>query len=282
MKLLADQIIERDLGFHYRYSLLTKVRPIQHTHDFYEFFITFGDQIEHHVNGAQQFLNNGSLVFIRPDDAHFFGSLAGISTIPLLNVAFRQETFDAMSAYLEQPIFISHLLSEPFPPTIRLHNAEQQWIKSRFELLAFSPEQNKSIIKHQFKLQLIHLFIRFFQRQCKPNTDSAPIWLNQLREMMQQKENFLAGLPRLIELSGRSHSHLNRCIQQYYGMTCTEWINSFKARHAAKLLIYTDMEIIDVVYDAGFENVSYFYEVFKRGFEMSPARYRRAHKKNIL
>jgi AraC family cel operon transcriptional repressor len=281
MKLLADDIIADDLGFHYRYSSSIKVQPEPHTHDFYEFFITFEDQIEHHINGVQQLLDNGTLVLIRPDDVHGFGK-SGIHAVHILNVAFRSDTFNSMCAYLEHPDFISDLLKEPFPPMISLTKLEQKWIKSRFEELAFSTEQDLSIIKYQFKMQLVHLFYHFFKRHQLGNINPIPSWLSHLKELIQQKDHFLAGLPRLIELSGRSHAHLNRSIQQHYGMTCTEWINSFKVKHAANLLLYTDMEIIDVVYEAGFENVSYFYEVFKHQYQLSPAKYRRTHRKNVI
>jgi AraC family cel operon transcriptional repressor len=281
MKLLADQIIEHNLGFHYQYSSSIKVQPEPHTHDFYEFFITFEDQIEHYVNGVNQIFKDGCLVLIRPEDTHYFRK-AGIPSIHILNVAFRKETFEAMCAYLEHPTFISSLLLEPFPPTIYLTKVEQHWIKSRFEELAFSPEPDKSIIQYQFKMQIIYLFVHFFKRYPVDQADSIPSWLSELRERMQLRENFLAGLPRLIELSGKSHSHLNRCIQQNYGMTCTEWVNSFKVAYAANLLLYTEMEIVDVIYDAGFENVSYFYEIFKRHYQMSPVKYRRAHKKMVF
>jgi AraC family cel operon transcriptional repressor len=281
MKFVADGFNYRELGFHYRYSPSIKFYPEPHTHDFFELFITFDSQVEHIVNGTKKCLDDGLLIFIRPNDYHCFSKTDSSST-HLLNVAFRQDTFDAMCAFLEYPNYISQLLLEPLPPIIRLQKVEQQWIKSRFEELAFSTDQNKSMIKHQFKLQLIHLFVNFFNRHQLAHKNPTPIWLNQLKENMQKKDNFLIGLPKLIELSGKSHAHLNRTIKHFFGMNCTEWLNSFKAQHAANLLHYTDLDIIDIASESGFENISHFYKVFKHHFQSSPAKYRRIHSKDIL
>lgn len=280
MKLLADEIINPELAFHFAYSTSIKVQPEPHSHDFYEFFITFDDEVNHFVNGAEQILENGSLVLIRPADEHLFEK-EGAHSIHLLNVAFRKETFDSMCEFLEFPNFIQSLLECDLPKVISLQKVEQQWIKKSFEELAFSSETNKSMIKHRFKMKLIHLFVHFFQKHSNLHGPSLPPWLIEMRERMQQKEHFHGGLSRLLELSGKSQEHVNRTIKKFYSMTTTEWLNTFKVQHAANLLLYSEMEIIDVSIDSGFENLSHFYDVFKRHFKMTPATYRRANKKMI-
>ena len=43
-----------------------------HQHEFYEIFLTVEGTTTHYINGEIQALPPGSLVFIRPDDAHGF------------------------------------------------------------------------------------------------------------------------------------------------------------------------------------------------------------------
>ena len=279
MKLLAEHIIHPELAFHYAYTKSIKVPP--HHHDFFEFFITFDNQVEHRVNGTKQMLESGSLVLIRPADEHSFEQ-EDAPVVHLMNVAFRQDTFEAIHLFLEFPAFIQSMLNDALPPVIHLQKVEQQWLKSQFEELAFSTETNKAMIKHRFKMQLIHLFVHFFQRYEHTSESSIPPWLIELRTQMQQKEHFLGGLSRLIELSGKSQEHVNRSMKKYYGMTTTEWLNTIKVQYAANLLLYSELDILAVSLDSGFENLSHFYSLFQRHFHLSPAKYRKANKKVII
>ena len=43
-----------------------------HTHTFYEYFLVTGGSALHMVNGTSQALSKGSLVLIRPEDAHYY------------------------------------------------------------------------------------------------------------------------------------------------------------------------------------------------------------------
>lgn len=281
MKLLADNIFDPELAFHFAYSTAIKVQPEPHSHDFFEFFLTFEDHVEHRVNGASQMLGNGSLVFIRPADEHNFG-IAGAHAAHLMNVAFRKETFEAMCAYLEYPDFIQSLLVGELPPVVVLQKAEQHWVKSRFEEIALSSETNKPMLKHRFKMQLIQLFVHFFERHLSVHNPAIPSWIIELRALMQQREHFHAGLSRLIELSGKSQEHVNRSVKKYFGMTTTEWLNTFKLQYAANLLLYSEMDIIEISLDSGFDNLSHFYKMFKKQFLATPAKYRHANKKMII
>ena len=44
----------------------------------------------------------------------------------------------------------------------------------------------------------------------------------------------------------------------------------------------TEEEIVAVSLKAGFENLSHFYHLFRKRFQLSPARYRKAHRRVII
>ena len=48
------------------------------------------------------------------------------------------------------------------------------------------------------------------------------------------------------------------------------------------MLIGTDRPIIEIALDCGFNNVTYFYRLFKRKYDLSPAFYRKVRKGNKL
>lgn len=63
-------------------------------------------------------------------------------------------------------------------------------------------------------------------------------------------------------------------VQEHLGMSPTQYINELRISYAGNLLLNTDMEIVDISLEIGLENVSYFYDLFKRRHNLTPHRYR--------
>ena len=57
-----------------------------------------------------------------------------------------------------------------------------------------------------------------------------------------------------------------------------DYINNLRVEHAASLLCCTNQPVIDVSYECGFENVSYFNKRFKEVMGITPGEYRNVRK----
>jgi AraC family cel operon transcriptional repressor len=120
---------------------------------------------------------------------------------------------------------------------------------------------------------LMHLS-RFHNRQ----ENDMPLWFESLMVQMQKKENFTKGLPQMYELCGRSRGHLNRVFKQYLNTTPTGYINDLRLKYAKYLLSTTYISVIDISLEAGFDNLSHFYHLFKKNMNTAPCKYRaRSH-----
>lgn len=98
---------------------------------------------------------------------------------------------------------------------------------------------------------------------------------------MKKKDNFTQGLSALLNISGRTHEHLCREFKKHLSLTPTEYINTLRLNYAENLLLNTDMDIITVCYNSGFDNLSYFYKLFKLRFNSTPFSYRRKNKREF-
>lgn len=78
----------------------------------------------------------------------------------------------------------------------------------------------------------------------------------------------------MTELSNVSFSHLARTLKTHTGLTPTEYINRQRLRNASMLLTTTSREISDIAFDCGFENLSYFYRLFRKQFHQTPHKHR--------
>lgn len=104
--------------------------------------------------------------------------------------------------------------------------------------------------------------------------ENAPQWLRAACASMESRKNLLAGSERLAELSGKSREHVIRQMRRYYGLTPTEYVNELRLRTASRLLVESDRPVLDIGYSLGFQNPSYFAQLFKEKFGMPPTRFR--------
>jgi AraC family cel operon transcriptional repressor len=102
-----------------------------------------------------------------------------------------------------------------------------------------------------------------------------PLWLEHSISKMQLKENMNCGLHALYELSGRSVGHVNRAFRQYLNQTPTEYINQLRLNVAKNLLLTTELRVLEIALEAGFENVSHFYHQFKKFYNQAPLDFRK-------
>lgn len=104
--------------------------------------------------------------------------------------------------------------------------------------------------------------------------ENAPHWLRSACASMESRKNLRAGGERLAELSGKSKEHVIRQMRRYYGMTPTQYINEIRLRTASRLLVDSDRPVLDIGYSLGFQNPSYFAQLFKEKYGMPPTRFR--------
>lgn len=101
-----------------------------------------------------------------------------------------------------------------------------------------------------------------------------PIWLEQMCEKIKKNGNFVAGSDYFFNLSDKSREHISRCLKKYTGMTVTEYINSLRLNYIANMLRNSNYSISDIIFDSGFNNISWASEQFKAKYGMTMREYR--------
>lgn len=274
---LIDPVKEVHLAFHN--ALTGTAQP--HCHDFFEFFLVYEGSIVHHVNGTQLVLNENTLVFIRPDDVHFYEKLDE-QECKFINMAFLQKSFAAMMDYLGDGFSTDHFLKPVLPPLITLTNTQKDHLRMGMEELNLIPVFQKNTIRTKLRALLAEIFTRCFDNTYDFKKESMPDWMENLCSTVARKKLFIQGLSELIRISNISHEHLCRLFKKYLNKTPTEFINEHRLNYAANLLINTDKDILSICLDVGFSNLSHFCHVFKERFHISPREYRKINKKPVF
>ncbi len=72
-----------------------------------------------------------------------------------------------------------------------------------------------------------------------------------------------------------NRSYLSSCFKKKTGKSFVEYVNAVRLAHAKELLVSTDKKMYQVAQMAGYENVKYFFRVFKKAEGLTPEQYRK-------
>jgi AraC family cel operon transcriptional repressor len=244
-----------------------------HYHDYYEIFIITTGKCIHKINNENQNLENGAMVFIRPEDRHSY-DFYDDADCQFINVNFYKYVVEDAFDYFGNRIFVQELKNSKLPPYIVLASKEMEIIIKKCEQMHLYATIDKLKARILARSLLIDALTYYFLNHQNENSKQIPIWFDSLLLQMQKKENFIVGLEKLCSISDRSPGHLNRVFKQYLNSTPTEYINHLKLRYAKSLLLTTDLSILEICFEAGFQNLSHFYHLFREGFGISPGKIR--------
>ena len=211
-----------------------------HNHDFYEiFFITHGKGL-HCINGKEQLLSNGSIVYIRPDDTHSFKAF-NYFDFTMFSLGFVHNELMSTLSHLEIP------LSKINEPALPIHLVAEGNIKTYLEqqlsmLLASKVGMNRKRLFRVILPQLLYLLTNLDKQLT--DEDIIPKWLTILDDQMSVPQNYIEGLPKMLELCHYSQEYMNRTFKKYFKITPTEYINTKRMIYATELLLSRKYEII--------------------------------------
>ncbi|GAB6930904.1 transcriptional regulator ChbR [Paenibacillus sp. JCM 10914] len=252
---------------------LSKVSP-EHTHDFYEFFILSEGKCQHIVNGTTQHLKPGCLVFVRPHDIHRYEP-EGVGDCRFLNSPCRSTVIEEAFAYLNELKYMQDLIHAPLPQIAMLSQLEMTSLIQSFERIMMLSTVDKKKARVYAKGLIIQILTQYFFSLETMEQPDLPLWLEHAISKMHLKENMNQGLHALYELSGRSVGHVNRAFRQYLNQTPTEYINHLRLNVAKNLLRTTELRVVEIALEAGYENVSHFYHQFKKFYHQAPLDFRK-------
>lgn len=274
----------------YKDNLLPNINPINgyrihktyfmtnisecHTHEYYELFFVTSGETTHYINHSEQSLKLGDLVFIRPEDVHFYKPEKSCS---IINIAFNCRHSKAAFSYFEDIFNVSSLLDADLPPIAHLLPTEMYYLNEKIERI--NTVSFNDTVKQKIKIRqlLIDTLSLFFEDRNNEFFEQIPFWLMDSYKQIQKPENFVKGIDRMIELSGKSPEHLSRSLKKYYNISPSQLISNLKLNYALNLLMNTNMKIIDICFEAGFVNLSTFYDSFKKQYDTTPREFRKKY-----
>lgn len=252
-------------------ELLEDARNIAHTHDFYEFYVVLKGQFKEYFNEEQLIVDKNTVHVIRPQDTHYLTSTNQYDRNIIRNIAIEKKYFE--QCLNEVGIEDCESIFDCF----KLDEIAYQNYQTKTNLLL---QLNNTEQTNHFLFQnILHDIFICGLIQRRNEDERIPKWLQFAYNEFSKDAHYIDGLNKLIELSGKSQEHFTREFKKHYGITPSEHINNLRLQHAAILLKTSNEKIIDIVYECGFRNLSYFNRLFKEKYLISPREYRDLNKK---
>ncbi len=279
LKYLADDFL--NIGIvdgAYLLIQLNKNGSRLHCHDFYEIILVIKGKAVHYINGQKQLLGAGSCVIIRPADNHCFDIYENFECM-LLIISFTALTVKILADYLGNGFDMVKLTDNANPAMAMISEYDINYLLFLFNKLNSIPRTHDALIKTNLRILIIYIIIHYFPPSIMTSHSDIPSWLHTLCLEIAKKENFTEGIQVLKKLSKKTSFYLCHTFKQYFNVTPTGYINNLKLSFAANLLMNSNLDIISIALDSGFNSISHFNHLFKKKFGMSPGRYRILHKK---
>lgn len=96
-----------------------------------------------------------------------------------------------------------------------------------------------------------------------------------IQQIMDANFFYNLSLDEFAELCHRSLSSFKRDFQKLYNGTPGKWLMNKRLDRSAMLLKNSDLNITQIVFECGFEDVSHFSRAFKKNFGVSPIKFRK-------
>jgi len=238
-----------------------------HTHDFAEVLWVEAGRGVHEAGGGRSEIGTGDLALIRPTDRH--GFFEGDSDFTIVNVAFPASTLAHLRRryFRADPAFFGG--RGPRPATYSIGPGERRGLSAASRELARLPGDLLAL--ERFLLNLMHELAR---RSPRAPLAGCPAWLREACERLREPEHLPGGVRALAGLARRSPEHVARQLRACAGLRPVDLVTEARIDHATARLALSEMPILDIALECGFDSLSHFYRVFRRKRGETPRAYR--------
>lgn len=267
---------------------LKEYMGIMHKHDFLEItYVIEGEGV--HIVGEEQYdISKGDLFVINYDVPHGFFPKPGSAKAPVVyNCSFMPGFIDSnlFSSNNFQDIVSSFLFKSLFPeeyrpsPDLKLHGIEFNEIGELYNKMYLEYKGMKKGYHDMIRAYLIELFIKMFRlmenRGPKIQTAKNTETVNKAIQYMKHNFNQEVKLEDLAIQSFLSKNYFSRLFREVTGISFSDYLQRLRVDEACSLLRQTDMKVIDIAQQVGFNDIKFFYEVFKKITGKTPGDYRK-------
>lgn len=259
----------------YNQNVHTAIKSLRHdephSHEFIEIFYVLSGSCNHFVDGKVVKLHIGNAHILFPGDIHNHIKEGMSPDFMYRDILILPSYFKALCQSYHEDLY-EEFLQNKIQKNILFTNTELFLFENLFVKYSNTTDTKKDHITNL----LLHNFITAFINQTVlKNSNQYPNWLLTLISELDRPINFTTSPHDLIASFHYSKPYICNTFKKYVGTTITEYFNKNRITYAYFLINTTDYTIEQICEMAGFNNISYFYILYKKYYGKTP---RNSHK----
>lgn len=255
-----------------------------HTHNFYQILFLFQGKGILILDDKEFEITKNQLMYINPNIKHKF--LPKSHDIILYVVEFSKHVF-SKDAKNQKILYYLNALS-PTKKIIPFDDITTHEIAILIKEMLYENNNKNKYYEYLVKVKLINILILLSRYLQKPmpiiisKNKKHNIYINTILEYIQTnyyKKISLDDITGQVLLDKRQ---LTRIFKKYTNMTIIEYLHKVRIENALKIFdSNNNKEIIYTCFESGFNDLSYFYRIFKKYTGITPREYLKQKEKDI-
>ncbi|NDL68044.1 AraC family transcriptional regulator [Anaerotalea alkaliphila] len=276
-------------SFSYGCSFLPGMRTQLHTHEYLELSYIVSGSFRQSILGTDITFEQGDLCLIDKNclhQDHLDSNSASILFLGIANDVFEDimsshATDDRILSFLQSALLKQKNLLQylHFKPNANSKGEMEECLSSLLKELILHDEAS-AIICRGLLMRIFRILSTSYDFSLSKELRKEMSWLLYEEITAYIKENYRDISIR--ELCSQFHfqeDYFNRILKQKAGMTYIEFVQNLRLIEAERLLTHTDFSIERIADLVGYQNKGYFYRLFTKHHQMTPAKFREKHLK---
>ncbi|MCR5196839.1 MAG: AraC family transcriptional regulator [Pseudobutyrivibrio sp.] len=229
------------------------------------------------IDGKEQAVSAGDIALIIPGLVH------GIYQYRDESMEYENIIFDGKMFSSATDDFYDQFLLPFFDNTVFVPRIFRQGVTG-YESIRRYLDANDNISRHRegawglaIKGNLYLLLFDLVTLYEMPASADSIRRIDRLKPVIKYVENNYGShiaIADMADLAGFSESHFMRFFKESFGVSFVTYLNDYRLSMAARLLLSTEDNVLNIAQLVGFENLSHFNRSFKRKYGKTPREYR--------
>lgn len=230
-----------------------------HMHNSFEFVAVVGGRMSITVDESKKYeLSEGEAILIFPNQLHEF---VGDGSGEYLCVIFSASFVEAYSSVFSSSVPVDNKILSP-----------DYHIGKVSEILESEGHKKRLFLKAAF-YSLCADFDENAEYEPKKNNNHSLI--AKIFDFVEKNYKGDCSLSALATHSGYHYVYLSRCFKECVGISFVEYVLAYRINEAKRLLLETNLSVLNIAYESGFDSLRSFNRAFKQQSGVTPTEYRR-------
>lgn len=253
-----------------------------HKHNYIEFNYVYKGKLTEVIHNKKIELKEGEIIFLNKDITHAIEESSNDDII--INFIIKPEFFDFLFSLSENDnIIFSFLLKSMYlnknniGEYLYFRVSEEENIQEILEKIITEIYEPSIMSITTIKLLVGLLIVELLKNPSKIEVYSEDNYDNlMILEVLKYIDNnyATATLFEISEILKQPHYKISKLVKKHTNMTFKELLQEKRLNKAKQLLNETDISVVEIISLVGYENLTYFYKIFKEKYGYTPKKYK--------